>query len=36
MRLSISRYDPDHDRSPHLQDYEIEPAATDRGCVKTR
>lgn len=29
MRLLISRYDPEHDRAPHLQDYEIEPAGTD-------
>jgi succinate dehydrogenase / fumarate reductase, iron-sulfur subunit len=29
MKLSISRYDPEHDQAPHLQDYEIEPAETD-------
>lgn len=29
MKLSISRYNPDEDAKPHMQDYEIEPAAGD-------
>lgn len=30
MKLSISRYDPDRDERPYLQDYELELAPTDR------
>lgn len=30
MKLSISRYNPEHDAKPYLQDYEIEPAHSDR------
>jgi succinate dehydrogenase/fumarate reductase-like Fe-S protein len=29
MKLSISRYDPERDKAPHLQDYDIELIATD-------
>ena len=29
MKLSISRYNPEHDESPYLQDYEIELVASD-------
>ena len=29
MKLSISRYNPDHDASPHLQDYDIDLVASD-------
>lgn len=30
MRLSIFRFNPEHDSKPYMQDYEIETAATDR------
>ncbi len=30
MKLSISRYDPERDKNPYLQDYEIELVPTDR------
>jgi succinate dehydrogenase / fumarate reductase iron-sulfur subunit len=30
MKLSIFRFDPDRDEKPYMQDYEIEPAHTDR------
>ena len=30
MKLSVSRYDPDRDERPYLQDYEIELHSTDR------
>ena len=29
MKLSISRYNPERDKKPYLQDYEIELVATD-------
>ena len=29
MKLSISRYDPDRDKAPYLQNYEIELVPTD-------
>ena len=29
MKLSISRYDPERDKEPYLQDYEIELVSTD-------
>jgi succinate dehydrogenase / fumarate reductase iron-sulfur subunit len=30
MKLSIFRFDPDRDEKPYMQDYELEPAPTDR------
>ena len=29
MKLSISRYDPERDKEPYLQDYEMELVSTD-------
>jgi succinate dehydrogenase / fumarate reductase iron-sulfur subunit len=34
MKLSISRYDPERDTQPRLQDYEIEPAGSDHMLLE--
>jgi succinate dehydrogenase / fumarate reductase, iron-sulfur subunit len=30
MKLSIFRFDPEHDKKPYMQDYEIDLEPTDR------